>query len=263
MKNVALITGGASGIGFEASKKLAQLGYDLHIVYRKNHDRAAQSKETLLQINPSINVITECIDLSEAGQADFFGKEFVSRYKDNSIKVFISSHGRTSPGLFIQKKIDLILKTITEHLISNIILSRHLLKPMCVNKYGRMIFITSVSSHKINQGQADYALSKGALETFVKSLTSEYYHRNITFNCLALGLTKTPATEDLLKNLPSNLQANLVPLEQVGSVFELLLKEASSFISGSTFILDAGQLNNNNNSPYHRLSFYVDEKGSV
>ncbi len=257
MRKIALITGGTSGIGLETSKRLVAQGYDLHLVYKSNHKKAAEAVVTLNEINPDSNIVTEAVDLSKKENCLNFTTSFSKKYAKDSLNAFISCHGHISPGLFLQKQIDSVLNVINEHLLSNLIITHSLLQKMCVQKYGRIVFITSLSAHKINQGQADYALSKAALEIFVKSLTSEYSQRNVTFNCICAGLVNTKIlgsfAEEMIKSSPNSV----VPVEQVGDMIELLVSEKSSHITGSTFLIDSGQSCRNNNLGYHKLSFHA------
>lgn len=259
MRKLALITGGTSGIGFSSAMHAAAMGYDLYLIYRSNHAKAEEAKRGLNDKFPNIDVVTDCFDLSSnSGLTSFIEKLDIVMAKQQ-IEVFISSHGRSIPGIFLQQKMETILSTVTEHLISNLHITHKLLSKMCVASYGRMVFIGSLSSHRINRGQADYALSKAALETFVKSLSAEYSHRNITFNCICPGIALTEITRNIFDNLDEKTQKMFVPVEQIAALIGMLIDKKTTHINGSTFRIDGGQLFMNNNFEYHKIKFHVDK----
>jgi 3-oxoacyl-[acyl-carrier protein] reductase len=255
MKAYSIITGGSSGIGLEIAKRLAAAGNNLIIVFRHNHENAIIAEQLLKEINSEISIHTHKFDLSNLDEVDQFLDLLSTEYKTASFNHYISCHGQIKPSLFIQKKFSSILSLMNEHLISNIKIVHGLLKKMCTQKFGRVVFISSVAAHKINQGQADYAVSKSALETFVKSMTSEYFHRNITFNCVCAGLVDTKATKEMAQDMRAHSRSEVVSAEDVSSLVEYLCGSQAKFISGATLLIDGGQLCMNNNLPYHRLSF--------
>ena len=254
MKTFSLITGGTSGIGLEIAKKLAAQGQNLFLVYMSNDERAHNAKKLLESINPNISIQLHKSNLSLKENAISLKSQMREAFSDQKLAHFISCHGRVSQALFVQKKLDSVLEMLNEHLLSNIILTHSLLPDMCVQKFGRVLFLTSVSAHKINRGQTDYSLSKAALENFVKSLTSEYFSRNITFNCICSGLTNQTAQKYYSASLQERV--NPVPVEQVASLALYLLSQEASSISGAAYLIDSGYLCRNNNYDYQKLSFF-------
>lgn len=251
----ALITGGTSGIGFEIAKKLSKRNVDLFLVYLSDDTKAENARAELLKLNSNIKVHLEKIDLSNLSLISPLIKKMRATYLDKDLLYFVSCHGRIRSSLFIQKKVEDILEVLNEHLMSNVVLTHSLLSIMCLNKSGRVLFLTSLAAHKINQGQCDYALAKSGLETFVKSLTSEYSHRNITFNCISAGLVDSRARADIVDDMNKQGRSKVVKVGEVASLALYLLSEEASSITGSTLRIDAGQFCQGNNLDYHRLSF--------
>lgn len=262
MKSLALITGGTSGIGLEAAFRAAQRGYSLALVYRENHERAEVACLRLRSAFPQIEVAAVSYDLSDPTKVDEFVKYLGDLSARFNIEVFVGSHGRSVPSLFLQKKTESIVATIQEHLLSNIMILHKVLPGMCIQKYGRVVFITSLAAHKINRGQSDYALSKSALETFVKSLTAEYHHRNINFNCISSGFAATNLSKSIYENFSDDQKKNVVPIEQIGDLIDLMISKSATHLTGSVVRIDGGQFCLNNNSEYHSLSYHIkDRKG--
>lgn len=255
----ALVTGGTSGIGFHIAKKLAEKNVHLALVYLSDDLKAGEAKEKLQQINNKIRIELIKWDLSDIENLILFPKKLKELFPDSKLGYLVSCHGQIKSNLFILKKRSDVLNVINEHLISNVVLTHELLKEMCQNRFGRVLFLTSLASKKINRGQADYALAKAGLEIFVKSLTAEYFHRNVTFNCISAGLTNTRLSAGIAESYEEkNISgAKVVDVKNIAKLANLLLDEASNDISGSTFSIDGGQACLGNNMDYHRLGFNV------
>ncbi len=256
MKKLTLITGGTSGIGLEVAKRVAAKGQDLYLVYRSYHEKAVASEAALAKEFPEIKIFKRCFDLSQLNGTEQFLEDFEKVATSYHLDSIVSCHGQSRPHLFLQKTQLAILETINEHLISNVVMMHRLIPKLCVQSYGRVVFMTSLASHKINRGQSDYALSKGALEVFVKSLVSEYGHRNITFNCISAGFADTHFTKGIYKDLSEKHRKIVVPVQQIADLIQLLIDEKTTHINGSTFRIDGGQFCLNNNFEYHSLSFH-------
>lgn len=259
MKRLALVTGGASGIGFTVSQKFATRDYNLLIVYSKNSEKAEKARDFLQTQNPNITVEVLKIHLGDLQADQSLAQHIKSNYADHRLENVVFCHGRVIPGIFLQTPLAALENTINEHLMSSIRLTHFLLQKMCVQKYGRFVYLSSMASHKINRGQSAYALSKAALETFVKSLTSEHFQRNVTFNCVSPGVVKTPVTEKISEAMLADGKTRPIDASEVGEVINFLCSEAAQSISGSTIRIEGGQAVMNNNLEHHKLSFYTNK----
>jgi 3-oxoacyl-[acyl-carrier protein] reductase len=255
----ALVTGGTSGIGFETAKRLAEKGLDLALVYLKDESKAQKSIEELKKINPNIQIELFKCDMSLVHELEKFIELVKQKFSNKKLGYFISCHGQIRSNLFLMKKRKDIENVIQEHLISNVFLTHILLKDMCINQFGKIIFMTSLASKKINRGQSDYALSKSALEVFVKSMTSEYYHRGITFNCVSAGLVDTRLAEGVREAYEGKNKtgSKIINVESVVNLLMVVIEDKFNDISGSTLSLDGGQFCLGNNMDYHKLSHHV------
>jgi len=257
LKKLALVTGGTSGIGFTVSEQFARRGYNLVLVYHSKSEKALNAQKKLKELNPDIAVEIMQIQLGSAEADASLAQVIQKQYADYRLENVVFCHGRVIPGIFLQTQLAVLENTINEHLISSVRLTHMLLQKMCVQKYGRFVYLSSMASHKINRGQATYALSKAALETFVKSLTSEYYHRNVTFNCVSPGVVRTPVTEKISDAMESDGRNRPIDPAEIGEVINFLCSEAAQSISGSTIRVEGGQAYMNNNLEHHKLSFYT------
>ncbi len=254
---LSLITGGTSGIGFEVSKKFAKRGYDLLLIYLNDSKNAETARNELLAINPSIEVHCEQVHLKNQEGVEKVLALMSGKFAQHRLENFVSCHGRVIPGLFLQVKLESLRTTIEEHLLMNISLTHGLLQRMCVQKYGRIVFLGSMAAHRINRGQSAYSLSKAGLETFVQSLTAEYYQRNVTFNCVSPGIVRTKVTTKIADALEAEGKIKVINPEEIAELISFLCQESSHSITGANFKIEAGQDHVNNNLGANSLSFYI------
>jgi len=127
--------------------------------------------------------------------------------------------------------------------------TRHIIKPMLRQKFGRIINIGSVVGIMGNPGQANYVASKAGLMGLTKTSARELAKRNITVNCIAPGYIQTDMTEVLSENVKSQMK-NSIPMgrfgtpEDVASLALFLASNESGYITGQTITVDGGMVMN-------------------
>jgi 3-oxoacyl-[acyl-carrier protein] reductase len=116
---------------------------------------------------------------------------------------------------------------------------------MIQQKYGRIINTSSVVAHYGNVGQANYAVTKGALISFTKTLAKELGKYNINVNAVSPGFIAT----DIIKTIPEQIiqafteRTSLKRMgnpEDVAKAYKFLASEESSYITGSVIHVDGG-----------------------
>ena len=121
------------------------------------------------------------------------------------------------------------------------------MRPMVRQKSGSLIYMSSVSAHG-NPGQANYASSKGALESFMRTTAMELASRGIRANAIAPG----PVAEtDMIDKLSDEVKATLlkevpmsrfITMQEVANTVLFLASDLSSGITGSVIDVDGGML---------------------
>src|SRR5260370_662156 len=87
--------------------------------------------------------------------------------------------------------------------------------PFMKQRRGRIINISSVAAEYVNQGQTNYAASKGAINALTRALAVELASRNVTVNALAPGFIETDMSE-AVRNKAGDLIKKFIPMRRVG-----------------------------------------------
>lgn len=238
---VALITGGARGIGKATALKLAQSGCDIAIVYYNSSDDA----HTL------VNDITAMGQKAVAFQANVADRQSVKdlftqfREHFNQLNFLISNaaSGVLKPALTMS----------TKHwrwcMETNALALNHLVSEgrSFMPAGGRVIALSSLGAERAIPNYAFIGASKAALEALVRSLSLELAEYGITANTVSAGVVDTdalkyfPNREQLLDEYQAHALADrpLTPADVANTVFLLCLPEAA-MINAHTLFVDAG-----------------------
>lgn len=238
---VALITGGARGIGKATALKLARAGADVVIVYYSSVEEAEQ----LVQEIQALGRRAVAIKANVADEASV--KELlkqVQTYFDRlDILVSNAASGVLKPAL----------KMSTKHwrwcMETNALALNHLVtaaEPI-LQPGGRVIALSSLGAQRAIPNYAFIGASKAALEALVRSLSLELAPKGITVNTVSAGVVDTdalkyfPNREQLLEEYQAHALADrpLSPADVANAVYLLCLPEAD-MIRGHTLFVDAG-----------------------
>ena len=236
----AFVTGGSRGIG----KAIAiELGNNFHVVvgYSNSEDKANDVAKDIISSGGSASTVR--VDISNSESVD---KAFTSIEKDyTSVDVLINNAGVTKDNILPRMKKDEWLEVIQTNLTGSFYTSQRAIKPMIKNKWGRIIFISSIVGLSGNQGQANYAASKAGLIGLAKSISKEMGSRNITSNVVAPGYIETDMTSFLddqnKENIIEQLSIKRIGKpEDISNVVSFLCNEESEYITGQVIPVDGG-----------------------
>ena len=236
----AFVTGGSRGIG----KSIAlDLGKKFHVVvgYSVSNEKAKEVSDEILNNGGSSSTVQ--INISESDSVD---KAFSSIEKDHtSVDVLINNAGITKDNILSRMKKDEWLEVIQTNLTGSFYTSQRAIKLMMKNKWGRIIFISSVVGISGNQGQANYAASKAGLIGLSKSISKEMGSRNITSNVVAPGYIETDMTSFLddqnKENIIEQLSIKRIGKpEDISNIVSFLCSDESEYITGQVIPVDGG-----------------------
>ena len=236
----AFVTGGSRGIG----KSIALgLGKKFHVVvgYSVSNEKAKEVSDEILKNGGSSSTVQ--INISESDSVD---KAFSSIEKDHtSVDVLVNNAGITKDNIMPRMKEDEWLEVIQTNLTGSFYTSQRAIKLMMKNKWGRIIFISSVVGISGNQGQANYAASKAGLIGLSKSISKEMGSRNITSNVVAPGYIETDMTSFLddqnKENIIEQLSIKRIGKpEDISNIVSFLCSDESEYITGQVIPVDGG-----------------------
>lgn len=238
---VAVVTGGAKGIGKEIVKQLASKGVKVVINYNTSSEQAESLQKECASLGESVHIVQANVGKFE--EAEKLINEAVSTY--GKIDILVNNAGITKDNLILRMSEEDFDQVIETNLKGAWNLSKVASKYMAKQKYGKIINITSVSGMMGNAGQTNYAASKAGLIGLTMSLAREFARRNITVNAIAPGFIETDMTAKLNEETV-NYFLNQIPMNRLGKTEDIakmclfLASDASNYITGQVFRVDGG-----------------------
>ncbi len=210
---VALVTGGARGIGAACATLLAQAGCDVAIAYRSRTDDADRLVARATAMGRK--AIAYQGDLGTRAANEAFVQAAVAQF--GRVDIFVGNSGIWPDVPVPVSDLDDTRwrETLTTNLDGMFYGARAAIRHM--SNGGRMIFISSTAGQRGEAGHADYAASKGAMISFVKSMAVEVGPRDITVNSVAPGWVNTEAVTRPFANEGLERISGNIPLGRVAS----------------------------------------------
>lgn len=245
--SLAMITGGTSGIGFGIAKRLAP-NHDLALVYASNQTRAETALAELQDLFPERKIKIFQKNLATHEDALSLHEQVLSEFR-TAPSVLVHSAGRLRDGLFLGSDFARHQELIQEHLLMAMALSHACLKSMYTARFGRILFLSSISAGFSKRGQTNYSAAKAGLEGFARTLALEVAHRGVTVNAIAPGLIETPMTHELVQKLEESEApirkripaGRLGTAEEVGALAAFLCSQEAGYITGTVVTIDGGR----------------------
>jgi 3-oxoacyl-[acyl-carrier protein] reductase len=240
---VAIVTGGARGIGRAITELFARRGADVAIADFQEQLAAATAKEVAAASGRKIIAVP--VDVSRFDKA----KEMVDKVLEQfgRVDILVNNAGTTRDNLIMrmdEADWDLVLDINLKGAFN---CSKAVTRAMMKQRYGRIVNISSVSGLAGQAGQANYSASKAGLVGLTKALARELGSRQITVNAVAPGFIPTALTE----NLPAELKDTMmkqIPLgrwgkpEEIASAVAFLVSEEAAYITGHILSVDGGMM---------------------
>jgi 3-oxoacyl-[acyl-carrier protein] reductase len=238
---IAVITGGARGIGRATALKCAKEGASVAILDVLPAEKVVQEIEAIGGKAKAYKVDVGLYDKVQA-----VGKKILEEI--GSVDILVNNAGITKDKLFVNMDENLWDDVIRTNLKGVYNCSKVFAPIMREKKYGRIINISSVGGRAGNIGQANYAASKAGIVGFTKTLAKElpFGGAEITVNALQPGMILT----DMTKAMPEKVFEKLVgetPLgrigkpEEVANVVAFLASEEASFVNGAVIVVSGGK----------------------
>lgn len=238
---VAVVTGGARGIGKAISLAYAAEGAKVAIVYRGSKDAA----EAL------VNEIAGKGGTAKAYQCDASDRTAVNACVENILKdmnqidILVNNAGVIKDGLFLRMEPEHWDLVVNTNLGGTFNFTKPIVEAMFRVRKGRIINISSVAADRFNKGQCNYSASKGAINAFTKALAVEVASRGININAIAPGFIETDMSETV-RNLAGDTIKNAIPMkrfgkpEDIAKVAVFLASDESAYMTGQVLTVDGG-----------------------
>ena len=237
---VAVITGGARGIGREIALTFAKEGADV-VLFDINAEQLSQTAAELRTLGRRAEGVV--VDVTDGKQVD----EGVAKVLDKlgRIDILINNAGITKDGLLIRMDDAQWDRVLDINLKGTFLCTRAAAKQMLKQRRGRIVSIASIVGLIGNPGQANYAASKAGIIGLTKAVAKELASRGITCNAIAPGFIKTEMTDALPEEAKQRL-LGAIPMGSLGEPKDVaqaalfLVSEAARYITGHVLVVDGG-----------------------
>ncbi len=239
---IALVTGGAQGIGKAIAAKLLANGAFV-VLADLNGDLAGSTADEISQ--PGNQAVGVTLDVAKHDSVKSTINEIVVKF--GRIDILINNAGITKDGLLLRLHEDAWEQVLAVNLTGAFHCTKAVLPSMVKKRSGRVVNIASIVGAMGNIGQANYAASKGGLISFTKVVAREYASRGITSNAIAPGFIDTAMT----KSMPSEAQDSLIkqiPAQRLGTPEDIayavsfLVSKEANYINGQVLHVNGGML---------------------
>ena len=236
----ALVTGGSRGIGRAVCLKLADMGYNMLINYKGNTVAAEETAALVREKGVEAEILMFDVGSKEDIQKVLGG--WIENNNDKIVEVLVNNAGIRQDTLMMSMTDDQWDSVLDTSLQGMYHVTKLVLNPMLMNRYGRIINMVSLSGIKGMPGQVNYSAAKAGMIGATKALAQEIAKRNVTVNAIAPGFIKTDMTGDLNeKEL-----VNMIPMkrfglsEEVADIVGFFASENAAYITGQVLSINGG-----------------------
>ncbi|WP_278352225.1 SDR family oxidoreductase [Chryseobacterium gleum] len=235
----AVISGGDSGIGQAVAVHFAREGADVAIIYKESDDDARETQKLVEKEGQ------KCILIKGNLTRKTFRTKCADKIKAEwkSLDILVNNAGIHTSKTSLEKISDeQIQETFETNIISMISFTRNFL-PL-IGKGGRIICTTSVTAYRGSDHLIDYAATKGAVLSFIRSLADNLAEKEILVNGIAPGPIWTPLVKEAFDDLDSF--GKDTPLKRAGQPSEVapayvfLASKDASYITGEIIHINGG-----------------------
>ncbi|WP_204180502.1 MULTISPECIES: glucose 1-dehydrogenase [unclassified Staphylococcus] len=243
---VAIVTGGAMGLGKAMATALAQAG--ANIVIADINEAVANDTAQEIRETESVEAIALKVDVTNPDAVNQMVEEVTKQF--NKIDILVNNAGMTINAKAEEMSFEDWNKVINLNLNGIFLVAQSVGRVMIKQGYGSIINTSSMSGLIANKPQEQYSYnaSKAGVIMLTKSLAMEWSKYNIKVNTIAPGYMKTELTKPFFDQGGSMIEdwMGFTPMGRPGTPNELggivvyLASDASSFAQGSVFTIDGG-----------------------
>jgi 3-oxoacyl-[acyl-carrier protein] reductase len=237
-EKVAIVTGGARGIGLEICKELLSMGMTVVAVDIQEETLAEAAAEV-----GSDKFHTRVLNVTDPAGVEKLVGDVVEKH--GRLDVMVNNAGITRDNIIVMMNDDEWDAVIKVNLTSAFYGTREASKVMMRQRCGSIVNMSSFSGLEGNRGQANYAASKAGMIGMSKSAAKELAKRSVRINCVCPGFIQTAMT-DAVPREARDAAMQMIPMQRMGQPSDIakavgfLASEASGYITGQTLSVDGG-----------------------
>ncbi|QGN35333.1 SDR family oxidoreductase [Microlunatus sp. Gsoil 973] len=224
-----LVTGGSRGIGRAIVERFAAAGHRV-----ASTSRSGEAPTGVLGV--------QC-DITDPGQVEAAFSQIEEA--NGPVEILVANAGVTRDTLVLRMSDEDWQTVIDTNLTGAFRVAKRAVRPMIRQRFGRIIFISSVVGLLGSAGQVNYAASKAGLLGMARSLAREVGSRGVTSNVVAPGFIETAMTAELSEDLVAGYKKQ-IPVGRLGDVadvtsaVEFLAGDQAGYITGAQIPVDGG-----------------------
>lgn len=235
---LALVTGGAQGIGFEIARRFLESG--AQVIVADQSSEALASAQSELKNYPNIRYAR--LDVTDRSSCQMLAESLSA-----PLHILVNNAGITRDKSFA-KMADLDFDQVIQTNLTGIYnVTKALIEKFDLSQPKRIINMASVVALYGNFGQTNYAAAKAGVVGMTKTWAKELARKGFTCNAIAPGFIRTKMTEAMPKEILVEL-ANKVPVHRLGETSDIanaclfLASDDSSYINGTVLSVDGGMV---------------------
>jgi 3-oxoacyl-[acyl-carrier protein] reductase len=237
---IAIITGGASGIGEAASFLFAQEGANV-LVWDMNEEKG---NEVVRKITTDgLKAEFQKVNTANFSEVQNAAKQIIEKH--GKIDILVNNAGITRDASLKKMTPEMWQQVIDVNLTGVFYCTKIISDYMVEKQYGRIINTSSVVALYGNFGQTNYVATKAGLIGMTKTLAKELGRKGITVNAVAPGFIETEMVAKMPENVIDSMKAK-VPCGRLGKPVEIakaylfLASDDAAYINGATLSVDGG-----------------------
>lgn len=232
---VAIITGGAAGIGAATAQKFVAEGAQV-VIWDMNAERGEQFAKEL-------NITFDKVNTAKYDEIEVAAKKVFEKF--GRIDILVNNAGITRDSTLKKMTPELWQQVIDVNLTGVFYCTKVVSEYMLQNGWGRILNASSVVALYGNFGQTNYTATKSGLIGMTKTLARELGRKGITVNCVAPGFIATEMVAAMPENVLDAMKAK-VPVGRLGepseiaSAYAFLASDEAAYINGTVLSVDGG-----------------------